>query len=153
MSNGAKNVLISLEGKYANQVMAGTKVIELRRRSMAISAGTTVWLYAKAPTSAVLGCARVSEVYLLAPTTLWRRFSKLTGLTRGEFFDYFEGASQGFAMRLAGFEPLPSALPLDTIRRRSEGFHPPQFFARLDAKDVLKQFEDARDAMPTSRSG
>ncbi len=126
-----EHVLISLEERHANNIFAGTKHVELRRRAMNVKAGTIVWIYVKLPVGRVVGCAYVSAAHSLAPSTLWRRFADVCGISRREFFDYFDGRSKGFALGLRDPQRLAGALSLTELRAASAGFQPPQFFIRL----------------------
>ncbi|MBU7438875.1 transcriptional regulator [Paraburkholderia fungorum] len=126
-----EHVLISLEERHAENILAGTKHVELRRRAMNVKAGTVVWIYVKLPVGRVIGCAKVSAAHSLAPTTLWRRFSSVCGITRREFFDYFDGLSKGFALGLYEPQRLSGTISLTELRAVSAGFQPPQFFIRI----------------------
>ena len=132
-----EHVLISLEERHAENIFSGRKRVELRRRPMKVSIGATVWIYVKLPVGSMMGCARVSDSYVLAPSTLWRRFSGVSGLTRDEFFDYYDGVSTGFALALKDVERLPRSISLDALREALSGFQPPQFFKRIDADSPL----------------
>jgi predicted transcriptional regulator len=125
------HVLISLEERHAENILAGTKHVELRRRQMNVKAGTIVWIYVKLPVGRVIGCAKVNAAHSLAPATLWRRFANVCGITRQEFFDYFEGRSKGFALGLHEPERLSGTVSLTELREASAGFQPPQFFIRI----------------------
>nr|WKF59656.1 hypothetical protein HUO10_004167 [Paraburkholderia busanensis] len=126
-----EHVLISLEQRHAENILAGTKHVELRRRAMNVKAGTVVWIYVKLPVGKVVGCATVSGAHSLSPTTLWRRFANVCGITRREFFDYFNGISKGFALGLHDPQRLAGAVSLTELRQASAGFQPPQFFSRI----------------------
>lgn len=136
MFNG-EHILISLEKRHAENIFSGQKHIELRRRAMNVKVGTTVWIYVKLPVGSVIGKARVSGFHCLAPSTLWRRFSDVSGVSRGEFFEYFEGVSKGFALALESAERMSEPAPLAALRRASSDFHPPQFFMRLENGGAL----------------
>lgn len=140
--NNDEHILISLEERHAENILSGLKHIELRRRPMNVKVGTTVWIYVKLPVGSVIGKARVSASYSLAPSTLWRRFSAVSGLSRGEFFEYFSGVPKGFALALECAERLSRSAPLEVLRHASSGFQPPQFFVRLEkGGSVLKALE------------
>lgn len=65
------------------------------------------------------------------PSTLWRKFGLHSGISRTEFFDYFDGVTQGVALELTDCRRLRASVPLESLRRFSAGFQPPQLFARL----------------------
>ncbi len=131
------NFLISLEERHANRILEGTKTVELRRRPMHVALGATVWIYVKMPVGSVVGCAKVTELHTLAPSTLWNRFGAVSGLQRQEFFEYFSGLPKAFALGLSDPCRLSSPIPLSKLRGVSSGFHPPQFFANVASDGPL----------------
>lgn len=144
-----QNILISLASRYAEKIFAGEKQVELRRRAMHVAPGATVWIYVKLPVGSIVGRARVEAVHASSPALLWRRFGLVSGLSKTEFFEYFKGVTQGFALVLEGARRLRRSLSLDSLRQIAEGFNPPQFFVRLTAEHPLFSAVTAA----TSRSG
>ncbi|NML34691.1 transcriptional regulator [Paraburkholderia antibiotica] len=141
-----EHVLISLEERHAENILAGTKHVELRRRAMNVKAGTVVWIYVKLPVGQVIGYARVSEAHSLAPSTLWRRFANVCGITRREFFQYFDGVAKGFALSLHEPRRLAGSISLTELRQASAGFQPPQFFTRIALGSPLLQAIESKRA-------
>jgi len=131
------HVLISLEERHANNIFAGTKRVELRRRTMHVSEGTVVWLYVKCPVGRVLGKAVVAATHSLTPNQIWRQFGSCSGLNRIEFFNYFEGLKTAFVLELKDVSRLKEGVSLSALRDASTGFHPPQFFTRIDPAGAL----------------
>ena len=130
----AEHILISLEPRHAENIFSGRKQVELRRRTMNVSPGTTVWIYVKLPVGSIIGRVNIVGVHSLSPAGLWRRFGSVSGLSRTEFFEYFSGAAAGVALVLENAQRLHGSLSLNMLRELAGGFHPPQFFARLGAK-------------------
>jgi predicted transcriptional regulator len=124
-------ILISLEARHAENILRGRKLVEFRRRPMNVKPGVTIWIYAKLPVGSIVGCATVSAVRMQAPSTLWRKFGSISGISRSEFFDYFDGISQGMALELTNCRRLCASVTLESLRRFNAGFQPPQFFVRL----------------------
>lgn len=135
--NANDHVLISLEERHANSIFAGTKRVELRRRTMHIAEGTVIWIYVKRPVGSVLGQAVVAATHTLTPNQIWHRFGPCSGLKKAELFDYFEGLSTAFVLELKDARKLKEAVSLDALRDASSGFHPPQFFTRIDPTGSL----------------
>jgi len=114
---------------------------------MDIPAGTLVWIYVKKPLGAVVGYARVIDCHSLSPSTLWKKFSGVSGLTHQEFFEYFQGVSKGFALGLADVQRLHAPVSLGSLRKAKAGFHPPQFFMHLPPESrVLQTLQKANGA-------
>lgn len=152
-----QHIIISLENRYAEEILSGRKKVELRRRRMNVEVGTTVWIYVKVPVGCVVGRARISGLHSLAPSTLWRRFSGVSGLTRSEFDEYYQDVTKGFALSLDSAKRLSPSVSLQELRNSSASsasFQPPQFFMRLDLADSLtktligaKKRKRARDSV------
>lgn len=133
MSSG-EHILISLAPRHAENIFAGRKQVELRRRTMNVAPGTTVWIYVKLPVGSIIGRVKIVDIHVSSPAALWRRFGSVSGLSRSEFFDYFSGVAAGVALVLENAQRLRRSLSLGALRELAYGFQPPQFFARLDAK-------------------
>lgn len=131
------HALISLEERFAESILNGVKLVELRRRPMRLSAGTTIWMYVKVPIGKVVGSAEVRSMHSLAPETLWRRFGDVSGLSRAEFFEYFGGVKRGFAVVLDKPRRLQSPVSLERLRLLNSAFQPPQFFQHLNGQGPL----------------
>jgi predicted transcriptional regulator len=132
-----ENILISLEPRYAEKILDGSKRVELRRRKMHVSPGATIWMYAKLPVGSVVGNAKIEQAASGSPNALWKSFGGMSGVSRAEFFSYFDGVKQGVALVLTDVVRLKKELPLQDLRRRGGGFHPPQFFSRLQANHPI----------------
>jgi predicted transcriptional regulator len=132
-----EHILISLAPRHAENILSGHKQVELRRRTMHVVPGTTVWLYVKLPVGSIVGRVRIGAIHESSPAALWRRFGVVSGLCRKEFFDYFNGVAAGVALVLENAERLHRSLSLDVLRGLAAGFQPPQFFARLGAQHPL----------------
>lgn len=130
----AEHILISLAPRHAENIFAGRKQVELRRRTMHVAPGTTVWIYVKLPVGSIVGRVKIGAIHASSPAALWRRFGSVSGLSRSEFFDYFGGVAEGVALVLENAKRLNRSLSLEDLRELSAGFQPPQFFARLDAQ-------------------
>lgn len=130
--NEKPSILISLKPRHADDVLAGQKTVELRKRRPNIEAGTEMWIYATSPVAAIKGRAVVDRIESRSPTELWKQLGKLTGISKIEFDDYFMGRAVGHALILNDIVRLARPLSLETIRETVEGFHPPQFFLHLN---------------------
>jgi predicted transcriptional regulator len=149
-----EHILISLAPRHAKNIFDGVKHIELRRRTMKVEPGTTVWIYVTLPVGVLMGKAKIAAVQIASPSSLWRKFGPVSGLARNEFFGYLDGLAEGVVLVLEEVKALRAPLSLDALRTIAEGFNPPQFFIRIDeehpfynaftAPDILFRRKDAR---------
>lgn len=130
------DILISLAPAYTKAILDGTKTVELRRRKVHAKVGTRIWLYSKVPTARVEGIARIERHQEGDLKGLWAEFSGEVGISKVEFEDYFRGCNRGYAIVLAGACAVTPAPDLKAMRRKLGGFHPPQFFKRLEPEEV-----------------
>ena len=130
------DILISLAPAYTKAILEGTKTVELRRRRVRAEAGTRVWLYSKVPTARVEGTARIQRIHEGDIKGLWSEFSDGVGISRADFDEYFKGCNKGYAIVLDRARAVLPAPDLKTMRQKLGGFHPPQFFKRLEPEEV-----------------
>lgn len=144
------DILISLAPAYTRAILEGTKTVELRRRKVHAKVGTRIWLYSKVPTARVEGTARIERLQEGDLNGLWAEFSGEVGISKMEFEAYFTGCNKGYAIVLAGACAVTPAPDLKAMRRKLGGFHPPQFFKRLEPEEV-KILLDGRRMRSMSR--
>lgn len=130
------DILISLAPAYTRAILNGTKTVELRRRRIRAEVGTRVWLYSKVPTARVEGTARIQRIHERDVKRLWSEFSDGVGISKVDFDEYFKGCIKGYAIVLTRARAVLPAPDLKTIKQDLAGFHPPQFFKRLQAGEV-----------------
>lgn len=124
-------IFLSIKPKYAEQILAGTKTVELRRVRPRIGAGALVVMYASSPTRAVCGAFEVDRVVTRSPAELWPLVEHQAGVTREEFDAYYRGAEHGVAIFVRAAFGADEPYGLDEIRRDVPAFHPPQAFRYL----------------------
>lgn len=121
--------LMSIHPEYVDAILAGTKRVEFRKRPIADDV-THVIVYATAPVSAVVGAFTVENQSTATPSSLWKTFATVAGITRSGFFSYFADRPHGVGIQvgqvLAPPEPLSLTEHLGVIR-------PPQSFQYLAA--------------------
>jgi predicted transcriptional regulator len=122
------SVLLSIKPKFADAILEGTKIFELRRAIFRNQNVRRIVIYASRPVSRVVGECMIDAVFALEPKKLWSLTSGGTGVDREFFDDYFRGRRIGFALKVAS--PRRYAKP----RRLQEHCglsRPPQSFCYL----------------------
>jgi len=126
------DIVISVQRKFVERIIAGEKAAELRRRAPRIQSGCRVWIYTKAPAAMISVCVTVDRVVKGAPRDIWRAHQTDLGVSHDEFEAYFGDTKTGCAIFFKEVEDVSPGVALSEIRSRSKGFHPPQFFKRLE---------------------
>ena len=130
MSKG--DIVISVQPKFVERIVARKKAAELRRRAPRIEPGCRVWIYTKAPEAVISICVTVDRIVTGSPQYIWHSHHSDLGVSREEFEDYLGKTETACAIFFKQVDDLSPGLALSEIRSKSRGFHPPQFFKRLE---------------------
>ena len=130
MSKG--DIVISVQQKFVERIVAGKKAAELRRRAPRIQPGCRVWIYTKAPEAVISICVTVDRIVTGTPQDIWQSHSSDLGVSLDEFEEYFRETETGCAIFFKQVVDVSPGVALSEIRSKSKGFHPPQFFKRLE---------------------
>lgn len=131
MSADAVPFLISIHPQYVSAILAGRKTVECRKSAIGLAPGALLYLYATAPVKAILGTARVTELYKGTPVELWGEHQAKTCVRKEDFDEYYAGASSAVLIGLTDVHSAPSPIPLSTLRVLQAKFSPPQTARRL----------------------
>jgi predicted transcriptional regulator len=90
-----------------------------------------MWIYSKVPKGSIDLLGTVDQVIKGSPKILWRRFGAKSGISKAQFNSYFQNTAMGSAILLREIKQLSPTVKLQSMRRISTGFSPPQFFKFL----------------------
>ena len=124
-----RSLLISIRPTFVEQILTGTKTVELRRKKPQLSPGATVYIYATAPVKAVVANAQLAGIVSLPPARLWEEVGACGGFGAEEFFHYFTGCSTRHGLMLSRVEKL--AEPVTMAELRECGIAVPQSWRYL----------------------
>jgi predicted transcriptional regulator len=122
---------------YAERILAGAKVVEIRRRFSGKWIGCKAILYSSSPQKALVGEATVRSVTSGAPADIWSRFHAGLGCTQSEFAAYVGSAAEVSAIELDDVFPYKEPISLAQISHLlGEDLRPPQSYCdlRIDRK-------------------
>jgi predicted transcriptional regulator len=86
-----------------------------------------VIVYSSSPIKQVVGYAYIREVRKASVPALWRRYGKLSCVTKSFFESYFSGLNEGVAIILSDVVKLESPISLDKLQK-SPRITPPQSY-------------------------
>ena len=99
------DVLMSVKPKYAERLLSGAKLIEVRKRFSKKWLGRRAVLYATQPQGALVGEAMINAITCGQPTDIWTNFESRIGCSWDEFAGYVASASQVCAIELSDVVP------------------------------------------------
>ncbi len=128
-------ILLSIKPKFADLIVDGSKLVELRRTVPAQTVGT-IAIYSSSPVQAIIALADVKETIEASPTKLWAiAKDNGGGLTRAELMAYFDSKRTGFAIMLQNVRVYEKpVLPTKIFKP----FSAPQSFRYLTPKELKK---------------
>jgi predicted transcriptional regulator len=135
MSNAA---ILSIKPVYANQILKGTKTIELRKSSMGLTAGDVVLVYSSAPEQRFAFWFRIRLVEPLSVSEMWERYEPVLGIDHEDYVAYFRDLDTAVGLHVGEIHPL-NPIPLREIEKLVDGFVPPQGLIWL--RDDFGRFE------------
>ena len=122
------SVLLSIKPKYVEEIKKRSKLFEFRKQIFK-QFTDEIWVYESAPTKRIVGKLIVSDIIKDSPKNLWRQTIRVAGINKEDFFKYFEGKEEGYAIEIKDFYELESPLNPYEIEK---DFVPPQSFAYMD---------------------
>jgi predicted transcriptional regulator len=147
-------LLMSIQPRFADAILAGTKTVELRRRPPREEPDIVI-IYSSGKARSVIGVAVLKKVHTSTPADIWCRFGSQAGVTRTEFFQYFDGCELASAVELERPERGGAELSLESLR--GFGFEPPQSWRYVDeasACAIVRELDlPSRGASAAGRRG
>jgi len=125
-------LLLAIRPRFAVAILNGDKTVELRRQRPAITPHAPVLLYATSPTKALVGSARLAAVHADTLDNVWTLYGSCTGISRTEYYGYFQGTDTAVALTLTAVAPLTEPIPLNQLRDQYS-LEPPQSYRFIDA--------------------
>jgi predicted transcriptional regulator len=130
------DLLVSMKPQYAERILGGTKLIEIRKRFSEKWVGCKAILYSSSPQQALVGEAVVRSVTSGCPTDIWTKFGTAIGCSSKHFDAYFGLAKEVSAIELDEVFPYRRPIGLSQISRLlREDLKPPQSYCDLSVDD------------------
>lgn len=108
---------MSIKPQYAEAILAGTKLVEFRKRRLA-SDVTTVLIYATMPVGRVVGAFEVAGYDIASPTEVWKRHQDHAGIARAAYRDYYRGHKSAVGIHIKDARRLAAPLRLTDLDER-----------------------------------
>jgi predicted transcriptional regulator len=126
------HILISIKPKYANKIVDGLKLVELRRK-FPMKKDCYLVIYSSSPDKAIIGYTQIQSVAKLPVKDLWEKHKNHSYITEKDFYKYFEGTEKGFAISFKIVKKLFNSLNLQDL-----GIKPPQSY-RYITDDIFQK--------------
>ena len=121
-------VLLSIKPEYAEKLLTGKKLYEFRKVLPKAQGLKTVVIYATQPVGKVVGEFDIDDTLSESPSTLCKKTSEFSGITRGFFDEYFSGRITAHAFKVREARRYKEPLALSSILKSGVA---PQSFCYL----------------------
>lgn len=130
------NVLLSIKPEYVKEIKKGAKKYEFRKSFFRdIDNFERVFIYSSSPVKKIIGSFSPGQIVEEHPIKLWEQFHDVAGITKENFFKYFENREKGFAISIENLEIFKK--PVDPLKIKQD-FFPPQAFCYVKEEFVDK---------------
>jgi predicted transcriptional regulator len=117
--------ILSIKPPYANQILSGTKTIELRKSSMNLLPNDVILVYSSAPEQIFSFWFRIKTIETLPLEVMWDRYHTQLGIAKDEYLSYFSRCSVATGLHVCDVHPL-APISLKETETLVPGFVPPQ---------------------------
>ncbi len=125
-------LLFSIKPNYANQILAGVKLVEIRKKFSERWLGRRVVLYASHPQGALVGEATIHKITRGQPSDIWSNLGPQIGSSWSDFQNYTASSQEVSAIELNDIQPYLYPVPLDQVEYiLQEQLRPPQSYCEL----------------------
>ncbi len=136
-------LFLSIHPEHVQAIVEGRKTVELRKRRPSVDHGYMVVIYATTPKCEVVAVATIEAIQVGEPSEIWRDCGKLAAVSEQLFDDYYDGAEKAVGIHLSNIAVFKKPVSLRELRRRWDGFQPPQQYRYLDSSQ--QKFITARE--------
>lgn len=128
------NLLMSIKPEFVGKILAYEKLYEFRK-SIFKQKVEKAFIYSTYPVKKIIGCFEVGEIICESPIELWNSFSDVSGISEKDFFKYYEGSEEGFAIKIDNLQIFDEFIDMS----KYDEFKAPQSFCYVENNDCLRK--------------
>ena len=125
---------MSIKPKFVEKIISHEKLYEFRK-SIFKKAPEKIFIYSTSPQREIVGYFKPSKIIHDSPDNLWDSFSKVSGIFKADFFNYFENTPKGYAIKIDNLYVFPNPLKMINFT----DFNAPQSFCYIENNKFLRQ--------------
>lgn len=122
------NAILSIKPQFVEEIVAGRKKYEFRKKGFKEHVGK-VYIYASSPVCRIVGEFVLGNILEGNPNEIWAKTSKVAGITREYFDEYYINKDLAYALEIKSFKPYRE--PINPYTHFSR-FTPPQSYCYIE---------------------
>ena len=119
-----RSVILSIQPEFADKIFTQTKKFEYRKVMFSPNI-KKVYVYASSPICKIIGYFIIDEIVQGSPSTVWKKTSRGSGITKEYYDNYFNGHDKAYAIKIKSVKLFKTPINPKSIIRN---FRPPQNF-------------------------
>ncbi len=120
-----KSILLSIKPKYVRAILRGEKKYEFRKAIPQSNDVRDVYIYASSPIKKIVAKFSLNHILRASPEEIWELCSKYGGISKEEFFRYYNTKTEAYALTISDLEIFEDSIcPYNKFKK----FAPPQSF-------------------------
>lgn len=108
-------ILLSIKPQFVKQIERGEKKFEFRRSLPKRQDIDRIVVYASSPICKLVGEIEIAEILVDSLDNLWKYTGDKSGLSKSEFYKYFNGKEKANAFKIKKFIPYSSPKAIKEI--------------------------------------
>lgn len=125
---------MSIKPEFVSKILAHEKLYEFRK-SIFKQDVEKIFIYSTYPVKKIVGYFDVHEIICESPKELWNSFSEVSGISKKDFFNYYEGHEEGFAIKIDNLQIFDEFIDM----RQHKNFRAPQSFCYVENNECLSE--------------
>ena len=128
------NILISIKPEFVDKILSREKLYEFRKTIFKQHV-EKIFIYCTYPVKKIVGYFEVSEIICESPIELWNSFSKVSGISKKDFFEYYANTNEGFAIKIDNLNIFDEFIDMNEY----DNFKAPQSFCYVENNECLRE--------------
>jgi predicted transcriptional regulator len=127
-------LILSIKPTYVKEIINGNKRYEFRKTLFNNHRDVAkVFIYSTSPQKKIVGYFKIGKIVKDVPEVLWKKYKDVSGINEDDFFGYFNGYKEGFAIKIDSLRIFEEFVDPEEL---IPNFVPPQSFRYID--DFMK---------------
>ena len=123
---------MSIKPEFVDKILSYEKLYEFRK-SIFKQDVEKIFIYSTYPSKKIVGYFEVNEIICESPIELWNSFSEVSGICEKDFFTYYEGVEEGFAIKIDNLHVFDEFIDMGDY----DDFRAPQSFCYVENNELL----------------
>lgn len=92
-------ILMSIKTEYADKILNGTKLYELRKKPFNENVDTII-IYSSGKVKKVVGEFKIDKIIKDSPDNIWNLGEEVLGIDKKSFYEYFKHSEYAYAIKI-----------------------------------------------------